>query len=185
MSTRPSVPRPTGTEIGSPRSSAFMPRTSPSVGFIATQRTRPSPRCCSTSAMISSGSGMSNPSLDDAHRVVNQRQVALFKLHVHHRANDFCHVADFVLVRCHSEFLLSLPNVLRLRGGRAAYDFDQFLRDARLANLVHVERERCRSGPRRSAWRNPSPSCARRAPPPPIPAECGRLPLPDSAARGR
>src|SRR5579863_5391613 len=57
------VARPTGTVIGSPRSSAFMPRTMPSVGFIATQRTRPSPRCCSTSATTSSGSGTLNPSL--------------------------------------------------------------------------------------------------------------------------
>ncbi len=40
-----------------------MPRTMPSVGFIATQRTRPSPRCCSTSATMSSGSGTLNPSL--------------------------------------------------------------------------------------------------------------------------
>ena len=31
--TRPSVPRPTGTEMGPPWSMAFMPRTMPSVGF--------------------------------------------------------------------------------------------------------------------------------------------------------
>jgi hypothetical protein len=48
----------------------------------------------------------------NAHRIVNPRQVALFKLHVHHRADHFGHVADFVLVRCHSGVLLSLPNIL-------------------------------------------------------------------------
>ncbi len=53
---RPSVSRPTGTEIGAPRSTAFMPRTMPSVGFIETQRTTLSPSCCATSAMTSIGS---------------------------------------------------------------------------------------------------------------------------------
>ena len=51
--TRPSVAVPTGIEIGAPVSIAFMPRRMPSVGFIATVRTRFSPRCCSTSAMTS------------------------------------------------------------------------------------------------------------------------------------
>src|SRR2546426_9435613 len=53
LMTRPSVSRPTGTEIGSPRSSASMPLTIPSVGSMATQRTRFSPGCCSTSAVTS------------------------------------------------------------------------------------------------------------------------------------
>ena len=51
--TRPSVAGPTGIEIGPPVSIAFMPRCMPSVGFIATVRTRFSPRCCSTSTMTS------------------------------------------------------------------------------------------------------------------------------------
>ena len=51
--TRPSVAGPTGIEIGAPVSIAFMPRCMPSVGFIATVRTRFSPRCCSTSTMTS------------------------------------------------------------------------------------------------------------------------------------
>ncbi|MND05321.1 hypothetical protein D3C83_260350 [compost metagenome] len=55
--TRPSVPGPTGTMIGLPVSSAFIPRTMPSVGSMATQRTRLSPRCCSTSATMSIGTG--------------------------------------------------------------------------------------------------------------------------------
>ena len=63
FSTRPSVPRPTGTVIGPPRSMAFMPRTMPSVGSMATQRTRPSPNCCSTSRMTSMGAGTLKPSL--------------------------------------------------------------------------------------------------------------------------
>src|SRR5213593_531401 len=41
---------------------AFMPRTMPSVGSIDTARTRPSPRCCCTSAITSIGSGTSKPS---------------------------------------------------------------------------------------------------------------------------
>ena len=53
--TRPSVCGPTGTEIGTPRSMARMPRCMPSVGFIAIVRTRFSPRCCSTSATTSIG----------------------------------------------------------------------------------------------------------------------------------
>jgi hypothetical protein len=38
--------------------------------------------------------------------------VALFELYVHHRANDFGHVPDFILVRCHSDFLLCLLDAL-------------------------------------------------------------------------
>src|SRR6185437_10303416 len=60
---RPSVPRPTGIEIPAPVSTAFIPRTTPSVGFNATARTRPSPKCCCTSVTMSSGSGTSKPSL--------------------------------------------------------------------------------------------------------------------------
>ncbi len=41
------------TEIGAPVSAAVIPRVMPSVGFIATARTRFSPRCCSTSATTS------------------------------------------------------------------------------------------------------------------------------------
>src|ERR1039458_576991 len=37
---RPSVSGPTGIEIGAPRSTAFMPRTRPSAGFIEMHRTR-------------------------------------------------------------------------------------------------------------------------------------------------
>ena len=44
---------PTGTVIPSPRSMAVIPRCMPSVGSIATVRTRFSPRCCSTSRMTS------------------------------------------------------------------------------------------------------------------------------------
>ncbi len=59
---RPRVSLPTGTEIGPPRSIAFMPRTMPSVGFIETQRTTFSPSCCATSAMTSIFSPVSLPS---------------------------------------------------------------------------------------------------------------------------
>ena len=46
---RPSVSRPTGTEMGAPVSLTGMPRTRPSVVDIAMPRTRFSPRCCATS----------------------------------------------------------------------------------------------------------------------------------------
>ena len=44
-----------GTVIGPPVSTAFMPRTIPSVASMLTQRTRFSPKCCSTSAITSIG----------------------------------------------------------------------------------------------------------------------------------
>jgi len=47
--------------IGRPVSVAFIPRCSPSVGFIATVRTRFSPRCCSTSVMTSTGWPAASP----------------------------------------------------------------------------------------------------------------------------
>ncbi len=53
FSTRPSVAGPTGIKIGAPVSVTAIPRCNPSVGFMATARTRFSPRCCSTSATTS------------------------------------------------------------------------------------------------------------------------------------
>ena len=47
---RPSVASPTGTVIGPPVSLTSSPRERPSVASIAIARTRPSPRCCCTSA---------------------------------------------------------------------------------------------------------------------------------------
>ncbi len=41
------------------------------------------------------------PFAGDAHGAVNLRQVPFGKLHVHDRANDFDHAADFCLVCCH------------------------------------------------------------------------------------
>src|SRR5579884_2172200 len=54
---RPSVPSPTGTEMGPPVSTTSIPRGRPSVESIATARTRSSPRCCCTSATSSPPSG--------------------------------------------------------------------------------------------------------------------------------
>ena len=48
--------------IGAPVSMAVMPRVMPSVGFMATVRTRFSPRCCSTSATTSTFSEPPLPS---------------------------------------------------------------------------------------------------------------------------
>jgi hypothetical protein len=60
---RPSVCLPTGMVMGAPRSMAFIPRTMPSVASMATVRTRPSPRCCSTSRITLMGVGTLKPSL--------------------------------------------------------------------------------------------------------------------------
>ena len=51
--TRPSVPGPTGTEMGAPVPFTFMPRRRPSDEPIAIVRTMPSPSCCSTSKVRS------------------------------------------------------------------------------------------------------------------------------------
>ena len=58
---RPRVSRPTGTMIGPPVSMAFMPRTMPSVGFMAMQRTWFSPMWFATSATTSMGTLPNSP----------------------------------------------------------------------------------------------------------------------------
>ena len=74
-----------------------MPRCMPSVGFIATARTRFSPRCCSTSAMMSMLAGRPAPSRDDAQGVVDRRQMAGLELDVDHRSDDLDDFADVLL----------------------------------------------------------------------------------------
>ena len=91
---RPSVSRPTGTVIGSPVSMASMPRTMPSVGFMATQRTRFSPRCCATSTTTSIGTPRGSPGSRIANGVVDRRQVPLVELDVDDRADDLDDLAD-------------------------------------------------------------------------------------------
>ena len=49
---RPRVTLPTGTEIGAPVSVTSTPRARPSVESMATVRTTPPPKCCSTSRII-------------------------------------------------------------------------------------------------------------------------------------
>ena len=93
--TRPSVADPTGIVIGTPVSIASMPRCMPSVGFIATVRTRFSPRCCSTSTMTSIGLAVPAFGLD-ADGVVDLGQVAAFEFDVDHRADDLDDLADFL-----------------------------------------------------------------------------------------
>ena len=95
--TRPRVPSPTGIVIGPPVSMAFMPRTMPSVGSIETVRTRPSPRCCCTSAITSIGVGRRTFG-DDSQRLIDRRQIALLKLDVNYRTDDLHDAADVVAV---------------------------------------------------------------------------------------
>ena len=52
---RPRHPSPTGAAIARPVSTAFIPRTMPSVELIATVRTTPSPKCCMVSQITSTG----------------------------------------------------------------------------------------------------------------------------------
>ena len=82
-----------------------MPRCMPSVGFIATARTRFSPRCCSTSAMTSIASLPALPA-PDAQRVVDLRQVSGLELDVDDRSDDLDDPADLLLA------MLLLPYVL-------------------------------------------------------------------------
>ena len=53
LKSRPSVASPTGTVIGPPAATAFIPRRRPSVAAIETARTQLFPRCCCTSAITS------------------------------------------------------------------------------------------------------------------------------------
>ena len=98
--TRPSVAVPTGIEIGAPVSIAFIPRCMPSVGFIATVRTRFSPRCCSTSHDdVDRRRSPVALARHDADRVVDRRQVPARELDVHDGPDDLDDLADF-LCRC-------------------------------------------------------------------------------------
>ena len=76
-----------------------MPRCMPSVGFIATARTRFSPRCCCTSTTTSMASVVARLVGHHAHRVVDCRQPGL-ELDVHDRTD---HLNDFAdVLRVHS-----------------------------------------------------------------------------------
>ena len=70
----------------------------------------------------------------DANRVEDRGQVALFKLDVEHRSDDLHDAADAWFVLCHCFSLRAV------RG--AAHNFDNFLGDCRLANFVHMQRQR-------------------------------------------
>src|SRR2546421_560136 len=91
--TRPSVPRPTGTEIGPPWSIAFIPRTIPSVACIATQRTRPSPKCCWTSRTTLIGAHLESIA-DDSQGLIDRRHVGGRKLHVYSRTGNLNNVSN-------------------------------------------------------------------------------------------
>ena len=97
--------------IGAPRSTAFMPRCRPSVGFIATARTRLSPRCCSTSATTSI---FSSRRRRDAQGVVDRRQVPALELDVHDGADDLDDLADFGF-GCYCHVLCAFKSSIRLR----------------------------------------------------------------------
>ena len=93
---------------------AFMPRCMPSVGFIATARTRFSPRCCSTSAITSIASAALAVGLD-AERVVDRRQMPGLELDVDDGADDLNDLADLADCSCdrHASRALLRPKRLR------------------------------------------------------------------------
>ncbi len=68
----------------------------PSVGFIATARTRFSPRCCSTSAMTSIASRPSFAGAVNVQRVVDRGQVSGLELDVDDRPDDLDDAADLL-----------------------------------------------------------------------------------------
>ena len=92
--TRPSVAAPTGIEIGAPVSTAFMPRCMPSVGFIATVRTRFSPRCCSTSHDDVDLSALALA--DDPDGVVDRGQLPAREFDVDDGPDDLDDLADLL-----------------------------------------------------------------------------------------
>ena len=102
---RPSVSRPTGTVIGAPVSMAFMPRTMPSVGFMAMQRTWFSPMWFGHLDDDVDGHLSELAVVDDANGVVDRRQMSLLELDVDGRSDDLDDLADRCCVcrcvRCH------------------------------------------------------------------------------------
>src|SRR3954471_9068523 len=135
---RPSVPRPTGTAIGSPVSRTSWPRVRPSEVSMATQRTVDSPSCWATSrtrrlpwfwvssAFRISGRWPSNRTSTTAPITCVMRPVALA---------PGCPAAGRVMVS--SAIVSSLCRSLERLGARD--DLDQFLGDLGLARAV-VER---------------------------------------------
>ena len=75
--------------MGSPVSTASVPRTRPSVELMAMQRTTLSPICCATSATISLGRRCSI-----VNGVEQVRQLAVREADVQHRADDLHDRAD-------------------------------------------------------------------------------------------
>ena len=91
---RPSVSGPTGIMIGSPVSTAWVPRTNPSVVSIAIVRTTVSPTCWATSrTSLPPGRSTCNAWYAD------RRQFAV-KMHVDDRADDPCDRTDAVFRPC-------------------------------------------------------------------------------------
>src|SRR5262249_42906906 len=128
----------TGTEIGAPRSIAFMPRTRPSAGFIEMHRTRFSPRCCATSVMRS---------IFSVERPSSSTMLTAFRIDASFPAGNSTTTTGTMIwttVHCVSILRDLFPMV---RGGSSTEsrgprdDLDQFLGDARLARAVVLEGE--------------------------------------------
>ena len=113
---RPRVSRPTGTVIGAPVSMAFMPRTMPSVGFMAMQRTWFSPMCCATSTMTSIGTFPSSPSSTMRMALWIAGKMSLGELDVDGRADDLDDACRSVVrFGCHVVSVATMLSDLRHR----------------------------------------------------------------------
>src|SRR6476659_2826310 len=137
---RPRVSSPTGIVIVVPVSTACIPRTMPSVGFIEMQRTRFSPRCCATSAITSIGMPVCLPS--------SVTTTALWIGGSWPSGNSTSRTGPITWTT-RPVFCSAIANLLELLERRGARnDLDQFLRDPRLPGAVVGQGERVDHLPR-------------------------------------
>src|SRR4051812_20690340 len=124
---RPSVSGPTGMAIGWPVSTAFSPRTRPSVVSMAMVRTSDSPRCCATSSTIRRLSALTCSAFRMCGRSASKRTSTT--------APVIWVIVPMLLVA------MKVPFSLNLDGFGAGDDLDEFLGDRRLPRAVHLQRQ--------------------------------------------
>src|SRR5579863_2276390 len=117
---RPSVPWPTGTEIGAPVACTASPRFRPSEAPMAIVRTTPSPSCCWTSSVRSTSLSFK----------------ASYTCGIDSRGNSTSMTAPMIWVIFPSPGVAMVLTSSRLNRCRAAHDLRKLLRDRGLAGLV-------------------------------------------------
>ncbi len=126
----PAPTSPTGTVIGRPVSTAFMPRITPSVVLMATARTWFWPMCCCTSATRRTACAAGR--VLDQQRVVDLGQLTGLELHVEHRSDDLDDRAGLLRYGCSGHVLfLSVFRFGSLWAGVAGADVDRPVRRCR------------------------------------------------------